>query len=682
MPAPSNDFFAFAAPLSGASGSTSGTNAGSGHESGEPANNGYTVWWAWTAPKTGQYYFSTEGNDGTHWTAIPTVLQIFTGTIVTALTEVTYLQDERYGIGHGFEWPSRAAFNAVSGRIYYVRVDSRVQANVSGGALLQGNIFLKWNPFTPVQLGACGDCPVQFTSAIEQNCIGSGGVGDTTKNLAIPLVYLDANVPGVYQYTACGNTNPGGFAWFAWGKTFNIVDGAMGGGFKLYSLLSIDCDGSGNCSGFNGTSAVASESNPTGQIYSGGQLVIADNLYVSKQTILPCAPFDFGFIVAGSPWNLLPSPPSPLPDFYSGQTDYNNGDQVRACCCDSTSLGCSDSAYYYYQANQPIQGSAIPGGVFNLAGLDNAYWTGGEAAAPAQCSPFILYGGTFNSGQSGIIFWPGTAPKSYNPSYSGNVSYIPMMPNLVFGFYGIDRGTYIPFSCSPSCPPMTDVILNINKNLSNEFTWPNVTFTLLPGPNNLSSPAGQASPRGYTTGFYSEYLTQEAIYSVFAIGTETPAQTVSPTYSPTSFGWYFTTPAMPYVLDFEVKMNGFVAGIVSYTIQPVLQFTPNIFPLSGVEKCTLDIKNTGYGTSTNLKFSAACSNSSVKFTTSLGGGYTNQPSLTNVPLGQNVFGGDNNNLNNFLFTTNRIDGNTPVQFAFTFSDDTFSYPPLVVNVTL
>ena len=60
---PANDSFASAVPITGASGSVGGSNAGATKEPGEPnhAGNagGASVWYAWTAPADGLFRFDT-----------------------------------------------------------------------------------------------------------------------------------------------------------------------------------------------------------------------------------------------------------------------------------------------------------------------------------------------------------------------------------------------------------------------------------------------------------------------------------------------------------------------------------------------------------------------------------------------------------------------------------------------
>ena len=70
-----------------------------------------TVWWKWVAPSDGRYQFDTTDTD------VDTVLGVFTGSGVNALTEVTSNDDDNSG-----PWQSRVLFTAVGGTTYYFQV--------------------------------------------------------------------------------------------------------------------------------------------------------------------------------------------------------------------------------------------------------------------------------------------------------------------------------------------------------------------------------------------------------------------------------------------------------------------------------------------------------------------------------------------------------------------------------
>jgi len=139
---PANDNFANAFAISGASGSTNGSNVGATAEAGEPnlfgVAVGESVWYAWTAPADGAYTFTTAGSD------FDSLLGIYTGSAVNALT----LVNEGYDlVSLGISQP--VSFNASAGTAYYVQVDGYAFG------LPDGNIVLSWN--TNSQPSAAGD---------------------------------------------------------------------------------------------------------------------------------------------------------------------------------------------------------------------------------------------------------------------------------------------------------------------------------------------------------------------------------------------------------------------------------------------------------------------------------------------------------------------------------------------
>ena len=124
----SNDNFANAAVISGASGTTSGSTAGMTKEAGEPnhAGNagGHSIWYRWTAPAGGTVTIDTIGS------SFDTLLAVYTGTALTALTTIAS-NDDASGT------QSRVTFTAVSGTTYSIAVDGY------GGAT--GNVTLNWS---------------------------------------------------------------------------------------------------------------------------------------------------------------------------------------------------------------------------------------------------------------------------------------------------------------------------------------------------------------------------------------------------------------------------------------------------------------------------------------------------------------------------------------------------------
>jgi hypothetical protein len=118
---PANDDFADAVALTGLPANASGTNVDATKEAGEPthagiAGGGFSVWWSWTAPSTGGVAIETCGS------AFPTVLGVYTGSSVEALTEVASgrWQNAEEACSGG----ARVSFRATAGQTYMIAVDN------------------------------------------------------------------------------------------------------------------------------------------------------------------------------------------------------------------------------------------------------------------------------------------------------------------------------------------------------------------------------------------------------------------------------------------------------------------------------------------------------------------------------------------------------------------------------
>ena len=117
VPLPTNDNFTGATPLHGMNGSATGTNVTATREPGEPIHAGTpgagSVWWSWTAPSSGAYLWSTSGS------SFDTLLAVYTGDTVAALTEVASNDESNFGS------TSELTFAAVAGTTYRIAVDGR-----------------------------------------------------------------------------------------------------------------------------------------------------------------------------------------------------------------------------------------------------------------------------------------------------------------------------------------------------------------------------------------------------------------------------------------------------------------------------------------------------------------------------------------------------------------------------
>ena len=118
---PPNDQFNNRFILSGTNISVTGSNIGATKQNREPdhAGNvgGASVWWSWTAPTNGDLTITTDGSTNTDGSELDTLLGIYTGSSVSALSLVASNDD------HGVFVTSRVRFEATKGTNYQISVD-------------------------------------------------------------------------------------------------------------------------------------------------------------------------------------------------------------------------------------------------------------------------------------------------------------------------------------------------------------------------------------------------------------------------------------------------------------------------------------------------------------------------------------------------------------------------------
>ena len=173
---PSNDSFANAAVVAGASGSAQRNSTWATREAGEPSTQaGFTgdksVWFAWTAPATGTATFDTEGS------SFDTTLGVYTGSSVGTLTACSGCQNDD---AHSATRASRVTFDTTAGTVYYIDVDG-------------------WS-------GAYGAVQLNWTSTITQplNVSVTGRVVEGGQGLAFVFVGLYDDNGALLQQTTTG----------------------------------------------------------------------------------------------------------------------------------------------------------------------------------------------------------------------------------------------------------------------------------------------------------------------------------------------------------------------------------------------------------------------------------------------------------------------------------------------
>ncbi len=125
---PGNDLFQSAWTLSGRLGSTGSSSTGSSVQSGELSHGGHashSVWWKYTAPRSGTLYLNTSRS------RFDTVLAVYSGSSFGALSRNAFNDD--YYANH----TSRVAFRVTQGRTYYIAVD--------GSGPAKGTVVLSWS---------------------------------------------------------------------------------------------------------------------------------------------------------------------------------------------------------------------------------------------------------------------------------------------------------------------------------------------------------------------------------------------------------------------------------------------------------------------------------------------------------------------------------------------------------
>jgi len=163
---PANDNFAAAQVISGCSGSVNGTNVGATREAGEPIHSpdgnqsNRSVWYQWQAPGSGNATISTAGS------GFDTVLGVYTGSSVGALTTIGRADDNS-----DTDKTSTVTFNAVAGTTYRIAVDG-YNNNGSGGDI--GPITLNWT------IANCVGSSIQFSA-------GSYSVGEGANFLSVDV---------------------------------------------------------------------------------------------------------------------------------------------------------------------------------------------------------------------------------------------------------------------------------------------------------------------------------------------------------------------------------------------------------------------------------------------------------------------------------------------------------------
>lgn len=211
---PTNDAFAQATVLTGATGSVTGSNDFATKEAGEPAilgnPGGASVWYRWTAPASGLAIFSSEGS------AFDTLLAAYKGSAVSALTLIDSNDDASDNTLTG-----RITVPVTAGAEYWITVDG---FDTESDVVRAGPVVLSWS--------LCEGCGGNDNFASAQVLRGAAGRVEGS-TVSATRETLDPTVAG----NAGGKT-----IWFRWvagvsgtvtidtfGSTFDTLLGAYTG---------------------------------------------------------------------------------------------------------------------------------------------------------------------------------------------------------------------------------------------------------------------------------------------------------------------------------------------------------------------------------------------------------------------------------------------------------------------
>lgn len=178
---PFNDNFADRAKIDGESLSTRGTSVGATSETGEPvhsASGGASLWWSWTAPRSGKVVLDSSGS------SFDTTLAVYTGSLLSTLSQVA-ANDDANG-----KTTAALIFSAIGGTSYHIAVDGK--GGVSG--------------FVELSLGL-----VPTNDDFANAAVLPGATGKVAGTL-----HAATAQPGEPLGSAGGATGQGRTVWYSW----------------------------------------------------------------------------------------------------------------------------------------------------------------------------------------------------------------------------------------------------------------------------------------------------------------------------------------------------------------------------------------------------------------------------------------------------------------------------------
>ena len=220
-----NDAFARALPINpGTGGPVTATTVGATREPSEPLHAGVTssgsLWWAFDAPSAGALSLTTAGS------AIDTVLAVYTGSSVNALTPVAS-NDDSVGTS------SAVSFTATEGAQYRIAVAGKGSASGAVALAITWLPYGGYHPVTPARAldtrttgGAIGQGEIRSLGLLGQAGVPTTGVDAVAMNVTV----TGGTAPSVLTVWPSGVARPlaSNLNWPVGDTRANLVVSALG----------------------------------------------------------------------------------------------------------------------------------------------------------------------------------------------------------------------------------------------------------------------------------------------------------------------------------------------------------------------------------------------------------------------------------------------------------------------
>ena len=186
-PAATNDAFADAALITGATGSLAGSTVNASREANEPTHGGYggsaSIWYRWTAPSDGTLALSTQGS------SYDTLLGAYSGSNLATLTTLAANDDSGGGL-----------WSAVT---VAVAAGTTVKIALDGYGGIRGSTVLGWN-FTQTAAPTAPDAPTGVTASAGNGKVSVGWLTPVSNGHSAITGYTATASPGGGKCSTAG----------------------------------------------------------------------------------------------------------------------------------------------------------------------------------------------------------------------------------------------------------------------------------------------------------------------------------------------------------------------------------------------------------------------------------------------------------------------------------------------